>query len=96
MAIFYGLLFFQMSTGSDSSCYDDRLSLMFFAVTNQLFVHVNTITEFYNERGLYYKEKSSKSYRILAYLFSLSIPQMLLQFPLVLVYCGILYTMSGI
>jgi len=96
MALFYGGLFFQLSTGNDSSCYDNRLSLFFFTLMNQLFVHVTTVTEFFNERGLYFKEKYSQSYRVLAYHISIAIPQMILQLPLVLLYCIILYSMAGI
>lgn len=96
MGLLYGSIYFQLCTGTDQSCYNNRLSLFFFGILDQLFVHADTALLIHNERLMFYRERGAKAYGAFTYWFTLIVPALLFQF-LIYPFTGtIIYLMDGL
>lgn len=47
IALIYGTIFYQLKTGTDESCYTNRLSLFFLITTNAFLLSVPVITQLF-------------------------------------------------
>jgi len=94
--LLYGSIFFQLSTGSDQSCYTNRLALLFFGVMDQLIGHIDLIGLLLNERLVFYRERGAKAYGPFSYWFSLLLPILSYQMLIVPFQTILIYFMAGL
>lgn len=98
VGVFYGTVFLQLDTGDecDSSCYTDRLSLLFFSIMLMLMGHMDRISNILEDRLIFYRERGAKAYGPFAYYCSLFLPIMPILIINVLAYGLGAYTMCGL
>ncbi|KAJ1423014.1 P-loop containing nucleoside triphosphate hydrolase protein [Ochromonadaceae sp. CCMP2298] len=98
VGIFYGSVYFQLDTGEgcDETCYNDRLSLIFFSLMLMFMGQLDMVSFLVDDRLVYYRERGAKTYGPLAYWLSLWVPQVpILPFNVIL-YCMTVYPMCGL
>jgi ATP-binding cassette subfamily G (WHITE) protein 2 (SNQ2) len=94
--LFYGSIYYQLATGTDSTCYTNRISLIFFSLMFVIIGHQMAIPELLQSRLVYYRERGSKLYDAFPYWISRWFLQAPLVFINVLTYSSIVYNMAGL
>ena len=94
MAVVLGILYFQIDT--DQSTVADRNGLFFFIIINASFNEtMPTIAAFAMQRVVFFRERDSRTYSILAYWIAKQMSMLFLQLAIPSVYCAIIYWMVG-
>jgi ABC-type multidrug transport system ATPase subunit len=96
MSLFYGTIFYQLKGGTSSSCYTNRLSLIFFCLMFMVLGHQQAIPQLFEARLVFYRERGARAYGALPYWFSswfLQVPLILLN---VLVFSALVYSLCGL
>lgn len=96
VSLLYGTIFYQLGTGTENSCYTNRLSLLFFSIMFMILGHQQAIPALFEDRLVFYRERGARAYGALPYWFS----SWFLQIPLVainvFVFSLIVYYMAGL
>jgi ABC-type multidrug transport system permease subunit len=92
----FGTVFYDLSTGTDSKAYTDRLSFFFFTLMNFMVPHLDDMAELQKDRNLFYRERSCRAYSPFAYWIS----RLIITFPLnvvgVFIYSFFVYYLLGL
>lgn len=95
VGLFYGSLYFQLST-SGSSAYTNRLGLFFFTMMFMVIGHQQSIPAIMDDRLIFYRERGSKAYGAFSYWMSLWLVQLPLVIVNAFVYTFIVFFMVGL
>lgn len=95
MGLFYGSIFYQIDTGTDTADYTNRLSLMFFSLMFMVLGHQQAIPSLFEDRLVFYRERGARAYGAIPYWFSSWFLQVPLIFINVLIFSAIVYSMAG-
>lgn len=96
MSLLYGGVYWNEDTNVQGHTYEELGALLLFVAVDQVICHISTIGLLFNERLLYYREKSANTYTSLSYWISIWVPQAIVSLPLALLYSIILYNMTGL
>ena len=97
LGILYGTIFFNLCTdSSDQNCYTYRFSLLFVVIMNQFIIHLYCIRELFVDRLVFYRERGVKAYGAFPYWLSLTIPILLFQLPILLIFSLLVYFLAGL
>jgi ABC-type multidrug transport system permease subunit len=98
VGLFYGTVFYQLDTGKacDESCYQDRMSLLYFGMLLMLMGQLDNLPILIDDRLIYYREHGAKAYSPLAYYLSTFLLQLPLMAVNVLCYSLCMYPMTGL
>lgn len=96
VALFYGSLYFQLSGGTSSTAYSNRLGLFFFTLMFFIIGHQQSIPALIEDRLIFYRERGAKAYGAMSYWCSLWTVQLPLVIMNTLLYAVILYYMVGL
>eukprot|EP01039_Chlorochromonas_danica_P004846 gene4846-5314_t len=96
IALFYGSVFYALPTGTDTSCYSNRLCILFFTLLLVLMGHQEDIPALLEDRMLFYRERAASAYCTFAYWLTNVI--VVLPFSAINVTCYsiILYCLTGL
>lgn len=96
LGLFYGSLFYNLSGGTDSAAYTNRMSLMFFCLTFMMFGHAQAVPALFRDRAIFYRERGARLYGAFPYWLS----TMAVLIPIVCFDCfmfsSIMYHMVGL
>lgn len=96
MSMFYGSIFWKLEVGTNSTCYTNRLSLLFFCLMFMILGHQQAIPALFEDRLVFYRERGARAYGALPYWFSSWFLQLPLIFINTLVFSSIVYSMSDL
>lgn len=93
VSLFYGSIYFHLSSGDTSSAYTNRLGLFFFTLMFMIIGHQQAVPAMLDERLIFYRERGSKAYGALSYWVSSTLIQIPLIVFNVFIFSVILYYM---
>lgn len=96
VALFYGSIYFQLSTGTASNCYTNRLGLFFFSLMFMIIGHQQAVPALIEDRLLFYRERGAKAYGGFTYWLSCWFFQLPMIAVNVMFYSLICYHMVGL
>lgn len=96
MGLFYGSLYYNLSGGTDSTAYTNRMSLLFFSLMFMVLGHQQAIPALFEDRLVFYRERGANAYGALPYWFSSWFLQMPLIAINVLLFAAIVYHMADL
>jgi ATP-binding cassette, subfamily G (WHITE), eye pigment precursor transporter len=95
MGLVVGFLYLQVSNNQKS--IQDKIGAMYFIMLNQTMGSLfNAVSVFGKEKGVYLRERSSKTFRVSSYYLARSLAEMPLQFLWVTIFVCISYWMVGL
>lgn len=95
-ALFFGSVYYQLSSGLSAPDYTNRMALLFFCTTYQIMTHQKTVPIMFNDRLLFYRERSAGACSAFPFWVSVSFLQLPIAFVDTLVFAGIIYSMAGL
>lgn len=95
-ALFFGSVYYQLSTGFETPDYTNRLALLFFCASYQIMTHQKTVPLMFTDRLLYYRERGAGASSAFPFWVSASYLQLLISFVDTLVFAGIVHSMTGL
>jgi ABC-type multidrug transport system permease subunit len=96
IGLFFGSIYYQLDTGTDSTVYTNRFALFFFTLIFMMLSMQEALPAVFEARLLYYRERGSRAYHVLPYWVS----TWLYKLPVLamgnLTYCLCVYNLSGL
>lgn len=95
MSIFYGSVWYQLSTGADSYAYTDRLGVLNRTNVYMVIKHMDP-GYIMNDRRMHYRERSTGAYGHFAYWVATWLPRLPLELLSSILFTMFMYPMSGL
>ena len=95
IGLFYGTVYYNLDTGTDTSVYTNRLSVVFFSLMFMIMKDMQSIPILMQDRLVFYRERGAKAYGAFTYWITTWLIQLPVSFFACLVYCAVLYPMVG-
>lgn len=96
MSLFWSTIYYKLDTGYDSALYTTREALLYFTLVFMFIGHMQSIPALFENRAIFYRERSAGAYGALPYWISLWLPQI----PLIAIntfcFCVIIYFMADL